>query len=56
MGINTVLLFNALSFLNETSRNKTMSNTKYSNKAYSMGFKAQIINIMKKGESAAKLS
>ena len=33
-----------------------MSNTKRANRAYSIEFKAEIINRMKKGESAAKLS
>ena len=33
-----------------------LSNTKHSNKAYSREFIADIINHMKKGESAAKLS
>ena len=33
-----------------------MCNTKHANRAYSIEFKAKIINCMKKGESAAKLS
>ena len=33
-----------------------MCNNKCANRAYSIEFKAEIINCMKKGESAAKLS
>ena len=56
--INSVKFWHLLSFLNEANysvlRHNTMCNNKHDNRAYS-AFKAQVINHMKKGESAAKL-